>query len=186
MMSSPSSYARVLVYVLVGTPTDSGSPRAWSGLRVGITPILVNSTNTFDFTMGHHPGNTVVRRKNIFGHSVITKATRASGDVIMVQMCDIATAGRDLERSKIEVQLKFIKQMEYQRERDWQLHDSVCATNNNIRLAIHKQDEVVKCLSNLSSVLSLRMNLSQKNVSTMEPQATPSDTNFMKASVPKD
>jgi hypothetical protein len=56
-----------------------------------------------------------VRRKSLSSHNVIADATKASGEVMAMQMRDMATASRELERSKIEVQLKlFSEQMEYQ------------------------------------------------------------------------
>jgi hypothetical protein len=48
------------------------------------------------------------------GHNLIADATRASGDVMASQMLDMAEASCELERSKIEVQLKlFMEQMAY-------------------------------------------------------------------------
>jgi hypothetical protein len=41
---------------------------------------------------------------------VIAKATKASGEVMAMQMRDMAAVSRDLERSKIDVQLKFFSE----------------------------------------------------------------------------
>ena len=71
------------------------------------------------------------------------------------QMHDIAESSRALERSKIEVQLRlFTEQMSYQREKDTRLYEHAIATNENARLAILKQGEIVNCLAQLSTVLS--------------------------------
>jgi hypothetical protein len=54
------------------------------------------------------------QRKSMSGHNLIADATRASGDVMASQMLDMAEASCELERSKIEVQLKlFMEQMAY-------------------------------------------------------------------------
>jgi hypothetical protein len=45
-------------------------------------------------------------RKSLSGHNVIIKATKANGEVMAMQMRDMASASQDLERSKIEVQFK--------------------------------------------------------------------------------
>ena len=50
---------------------------------------------------------------------VIVEAARASGEIMASLMKELAGASCELERSKIEVQLKiFGKQMEYQQEKD--------------------------------------------------------------------
>jgi hypothetical protein len=67
----------------------------------------------------------------------------------------MAEASRELERSKIEVQLKvFSEQMDYQREKDRRLYENSRIAQENARLAIMKQGEIVGCLAKLSSVLS--------------------------------
>jgi len=90
------------------------------------------------------------------------------------QMREMADASRDLERSKIDMQLKlFSEQMQYQREKDRRLHESSCIANENARLAIEKQGEVVKCLTQLSSVLSIGLHLQKGRSRPDEPQAAP-------------
>jgi hypothetical protein len=89
------------------------------------------------------------------GHNIIAEATKASGEVMASQMRDMAESSRELERNKIEVQLKlFTEQMAYQREKDRRLYENVVIANENARLAILKQGEVVSCLAQLSYVLS--------------------------------
>lgn len=64
------------------------------------------------------------------------------------QMQDIATSSLQVERSKIEVQLQlFTENMAYLREKDIRLHENAKVTNENARLAIQKQGEMVSCLS---------------------------------------
>lgn len=54
-------------------------------------------------------------------------------------MDDIAESSQDLERSKIEVQLKlFDENMAYQREKDRCLYENVVAANENARFSIQK------------------------------------------------
>jgi hypothetical protein len=91
-----------------------------------------------------------VRWKLLSSHNVIADATKASREVMAMQMMDMVATSRELEWSKIEVQLKlFSKQMEYQREKDRRLYESALLANENARLAIIKQGEVVSCLSQL-------------------------------------
>jgi hypothetical protein len=68
----------------------------------------------------------------VTGHNVIVEATKASGEIMATQMHDMAAASRDLERSKIEVQLKlFAEQMAYQRENDRCLYENAVIANKN-------------------------------------------------------
>lgn len=85
---------------------------------------------------------------------MIAEATKATVAVMAKQMQDIAESSQALERSKIEVQLKlFTEQMSYQREKDRRLYENAVTANENARLAILKQSEVVHCLAQLSTVL---------------------------------
>ena len=63
--------------------------------------------------------------------------------------------------------------MQYQREKDHRLHESSCIANENARLAIEKQGEVVKCLTQLSSVLSIGLHVPKGRSLLHEPQAAP-------------
>ena len=55
------------------------------------------------------------------------------------QLRQMAEASRDLEKSKIEVQLKlFVEQMDYAREKDGCLYENSLIANENARLAILK------------------------------------------------
>jgi hypothetical protein len=127
-------------------------------------PIYISSSDTSEFSSRQPPGNTGVRRKLLSSHNVIADATKASGEVMAMQMRDMVAASQELERSKIEVQLKlFSKQMEYQREKDRRLYESSLMANENARLAILKQGEVVSCLSQLSSVLQMGLHVSSKD-----------------------
>jgi hypothetical protein len=66
----------------------------------------------------------------------------------------MADASRELERGKIDVQLKlFAEQMEYQREKDHKLYESSRITQENAHLSIIKQGEVVQALTKLFGVL---------------------------------
>jgi hypothetical protein len=79
---------------------------------------------------------------------LIAEATKANREVMGGQMREMAESSRELERSKIEVQLKlFIEQMLYQRERDRRLYENSVIVNENARLAIQKQDEIMSCLA---------------------------------------
>lgn len=103
----------------------------------------------------------MVRRKSVSGHTVIAEATKATGAIMAAQMQEIADASRDLERSKIDVQLKlFTEQMSYQREKDRRMYENAAIANENARLSILKQGEMVSCLSQLSHVLSTGLQMS--------------------------
>ena len=120
----------------------------------GITPHIISSSDTSSYSLGRRPGNTAVRRRSASGHTVIAEATKATGAVMAKQMQDIAESSRALERSKIDVQLQlFTEQMAYQREKDRRLYENGVAANENARLAIIKQGEIVHCLAHLSTVL---------------------------------
>jgi len=104
-----------------------------------------------------------VRRKNVFGHAVIANATKATGEIMVQQMQDIAQASRDLKRSKIDVQLKlFLEQLEYQREKDRRLYENASIANENARLSIMKQGEMVSCFAQLSFVLHQGLSINKK------------------------
>lgn len=103
----------------------------------------------------------MVQRKSVSGHTVIAEATKATGAIMAAQMQEIADSSRDLERSKIDVQLKlFTEQMSYQREKDRKMYENAAIANENARLAILKQGEMVSCLSQLSHVLSTGLQMS--------------------------
>ncbi|KAG0565380.1 hypothetical protein KC19_8G185700 [Ceratodon purpureus] len=105
---------------------------ASAGLPPGIHPHVISSSDTSQYAVHKRPGNTTVRRKSLSGHT----------------MQEIADASRELERSKIEVQLKlFTEQMAYQREKDRRMYETATIANENARLAILKQGEMVSCLS---------------------------------------
>jgi len=87
-------------------------------------------------------------------------------------MREMAEANRDLERSKIEVQLKlFSEQMLFQQEKDHRLHESSRIANDNAKLAIEKQGEVVKCLAQLSHILSVGLSLPKGRTVEEQPHA---------------
>jgi hypothetical protein len=72
----------------------------------------INSSKTLEFSGRRREGYIVVRGKSLCGQNLIAEATKASEDVIVGQMREMAKASRELERSKIEVQLIFfLKQM---------------------------------------------------------------------------
>ena len=127
-------------------------------MAIGLTPQalqVISSCDTSEVTFKRRSGNTGVRRKNLTTHNIIAEVTKATGNVLAQHMQDIAESNRELERSKIEVQLKlFSEQMEYQREKDRRIYKSALAANENARLSILKQCDMVNCLAHLSIVLS--------------------------------
>ena len=94
--------------------TPMNSPCQRGGLPPRVTPHIINSSGNSKFSLRRRSGNIGVHRKSLSGHNVIAEATKASGDVMASQLRQMARASRDLEKSKIEVQLKlFAKQMDY-------------------------------------------------------------------------
>jgi hypothetical protein len=76
--------------------------------------VYISSTDAFEFSSKQRLGNTGVWRKSLSGHNIIAEATKASGEVMAMQMRDMTSASRELEKSKIDVQLKLVsEQMEY-------------------------------------------------------------------------
>ena len=135
--------------------------------------------------MQRRPGNIGVKRKSVFGHVVIAEATKATGAVMAQQMQDIADASRDLERSKIEVQLKlFSEQMSYQWEKDRRLYENAAIANDNTRLSILKQREMVSCLSHLSTVLSNSLSMNKNFAYPNMPQTAPQEHNTVSHHAP--
>lgn len=165
------------------TPSRTAAPceatvtprsRLFGGVPAGITPHVISSSETSNSAAQRRLGNTGVRRKNVSGHSIVAEATKATGAVMAQQMQDIAEASRELERSKIEVQLKiFSEQMAYQREKDRRLYENATVANDNARLSILKQGEMVSCLSTLSTVLSNSFKVSTEGGYPSMPQAAP-------------
>ena len=146
--------------------------RPFTGMPPGISPQVISSSENSQYAVHRRPGNTVVRRKNLSGHSVIAEATKATGSVMAAQMQEIASANREMERFKLEVQLKrFSKQMEYQKEKDRRVYENAVAANENARLAILKQSEMVHCLVQLSSVLSTGLTMSSGKTSGVSTDA---------------
>ena len=123
-------------------------------LPAGVTAHVISSSDTGDFGICGRPGSTAVRRKSMSGHSIMAEATRATGNVMAGEMRAVAEAGRELECSKIQVQLNlFDKQMEYNHERDYRLHENVAIVNENAKLTIQKQGHVIQCLAHIAHVL---------------------------------
>jgi len=61
----------------------------------------------------------------------------------------------------------------YAREKDRRLHETSCDANENARLAIERQGEVIKCLTELSYVLSRGMQLPSANDGGCETHTAP-------------
>lgn len=152
-------------------PVQSPGFRPTPGLPPGVHPQVISSSDTSAYAVHKRPGNTAVRRKSLSGHSVIAEATKATGSIMAAQMQEIADSSRELERSKIEVQLKlFSEQMAYQREKDRRMYENATVANENARLSILKQGEMVNCLSQLSSVLSHGLTMSSRGGQSPVPQ----------------
>lgn len=119
-----------------------------SSVPVGVTPVMISSSENTLGPATRPAGSTGVRRKNLAGHSLIAEATRETGGVLADQMKDIAVARRELSMKQ------FSEQLEYQRERDRRLYENARLSNENAKLSIQKQGEVVDCLARLSTVMT--------------------------------
>ena len=134
----------------LGTPFSRARP----GLPLKVTPYIISSSETSSYSLGRRLDNTGVKRKAVFGHTIIAEATKSSGALVAKHMQEIAESSRALERSKIDVQLQlFTEQMAYQREKDRRLYKNAVQANENARLLIMKQGDIVNCLSHLSTVI---------------------------------
>ena len=152
--------------------TPSSQP--FAGVPAGINPQVISSSGTSSYSLKCRPGNTAVRRKSLSGHTVIAEATKATGAVMAQHMHEIAQSSRELERSKIEVQLKlFSETMAYQRDKDLRNYEMTLAANENARLSIMKQGEMVNCLTQLSGVLSKSLNKSNGHAFPSTPEEVP-------------
>jgi hypothetical protein len=126
-------------------------------------PVCISSSDASEFSSKQRPWNSRVQRKSLLSHNVIAEATKASREVMAMQMRNMVEASRDLERSKIDVQLKlFSEQMEYQRKKDRRLYEPSIIANENACLAVIKQEKMVSCLAQLSNVLCMGLNVSSK------------------------
>lgn len=140
--------------------TGSPSSRPYTRLPPGITPHVISSSDTSHFAVHRRGGSTSVRRKSMSRHGVIAEATNATGALMATQMQEITNASRNLENSKIEVQLKlFAEQIEYQRKKDRRQYENTVIANDNARLAIVTQGEIVSCLTQLSTLLARSMSM---------------------------
>ena len=153
-------------------PTTNPSSRPLRGVPAGVILHVISSSDTSQYLTRQRAGNTGVRWKSMSSHNMIAEATKATGVVMAQHMQDIAESSRDLERSKIEVQLKlFSEKMSYQREKDRRLYENAVIANENARLSILKQGEVVTCLTNLSGVLSRSLIMTSQQGVPKNPQA---------------
>ena len=76
----------------------------------------------------------------------------------------------------MEVQLQiFSERMLYEREKDRRTYDQALAVNENARLSILKQGEMVTCLANLSGVLSRGLMMTNGHGVSNVPQTARGD-----------
>lgn len=75
-----------------------------------------------------------------------------------IKLQQISEASLEVERSKVEVQLRqFDSHMAYQMRRDERLHESSMLAHENAWLSILKQHEMVQVLQTLAVVLGMGM-----------------------------
>jgi hypothetical protein len=85
---------------------------------------------------------------------------------------------RETESNRLEVQLKlFAEKMQYQRNKDHRLYEQGRVAVENARLAVHKQGELVECLSKMSNVLRLGLMVSEDHHIHQEHAAPPTGAN---------
>lgn len=90
-------------------------PTAFALVPVGVTPHFISSSDNTTPLGRPRSGNTAVKRKNESGPTAMADATRSTGTLMANQMKDMSDASLQVERSKVEVQLKlFEEQMTYQ------------------------------------------------------------------------
>ena len=157
------------------TPNPSGPRNFPPTLAAGraTSPVILSSTAASDsYNTRGKIVNTGQCRKSLSGRNVMAEATKATREVMATQMKEMAEASRELKRSKIEVQLKlFEEQMAYQRDKDRRLYENSVIANENARLAIQKQGEVVEVLAQLSKSLCTIMSKSSLKTELAEPSS---------------
>ena len=150
MDASKSDLVAYTFLVTVGGNALMIGPHPRTRLSPGVIPYFLSTSETSEFNNKRQLGNTGIRKKSLSWHNIIVEATKASGKVMAFQMRDMAKSNHELERNKIEIQLKlFTEQMAYQREKDRRLYENIVIANENTHLAILKQREVVSCLAQL-------------------------------------
>ena len=153
--SVPSLEHSLLQYATPTTPSNSPSPMQRPKLPARVTPILLSSSDTSNQQLRRRPGSTLVHRKTTSSHAMIAKATRAVGNAMTCEIKEMAQSSKEVKTSKITMQLNlFSQQMEYQRDRDQRLYEASRLANDNAKLSIVKQGELVTCLSELSTALT--------------------------------
>lgn len=93
-------------------------------------------------------------------------------------MQGVAEASLLVERSKVDLQERsFDRHMAYLERRDQRLNENAAVVNENARLVVAKQGEMVSCLAQLTHVLveTIQKPLSE-NVEKAVPACTPSKT----------
>jgi hypothetical protein len=120
----------------IGTPNDTPLYGVTPPLR-GSTVLLSDSSHSI---AKRKIANTTIRRKSSGGVTALVEVAKASGEAIATQMKGMATMTKEVEVSKLEVQLKlFSEQIIYQRERDMRIYEQSLLATENARLAILKQ-----------------------------------------------
>ena len=167
----PSLLSRQGLNSLGGVGVPNGTP------LYGVTPPPKGSTvllSNFSHSITKRKvANTAIRRKSLGGVSALLEVAKSSGEAIATTMREMTSVTKETESNKLEVQLRlFSEQMAYQRECDMWVYEQSLLAADNARLAILKQEEIVKALGNISSVLSLGLrghNDLPRRASTPEP-----------------
>jgi hypothetical protein len=87
-------------------PTSSAQAAAKAPRTSPATSHVISSSETLGSAPARKPGNTGVKRKNLSAHHVIVEAVKNSGALLAHEMKAMAEANHELERGKIDVQLK--------------------------------------------------------------------------------
>jgi len=132
-------------------PACAPSAARKTAVPYGMTPQLLSSIDTSDFSPRRRPANTGVRRQNNSTQSELVEAMRTTGAAMTSHLKEIAEVGR----SRMDLQLRlFTDQMDYQKERDLRLYENAILVNETAKLAVQKQSQVVSCLVHMSKVLT--------------------------------
>lgn len=146
----PASTART-----VASPARTTSPAHRPVVPAEVTPVTISSSDTTDSPLHLRPGSTAIPRRSVSRHLLIAEATRATGDALAMQMKEMAMETNALERSKLDVQQQFhSEQMQYQMQRDKRLHE-------HADKSIEKQGELIQCLSQLSTAITMGFQIRQ-------------------------
>jgi hypothetical protein len=161
------------VHHSIGSPILGG--RQPEGRRMSL--VILSSSEFGGSSAQRYPCSIGVRRRTSSAHAALAEATKAIGEVMVAQMKEMVGVTRKTESNRLDVQLKlFAEKMQYQREKDHHLYEQDLLASQKTCLAIAKQGELVQCLTEISTVLSVGLMVSRDHDVHYRSEAPPITT----------